>query len=135
MSFTNPQNFYVSKDIQFLFTYRQTDILRRYMHVRDFFCIKIYAFHYTANVDSFGLLTQALFIKWAKHGLFLFIFVLFTIQWLIYHKFDYKRNKSLDGLLGIQTWGGRMVGADGSTELWQHPSSCFVCEGFWKSES
>ena len=33
--------------------------------------------------------------------------------------------KSLDGLLGIRTRGGRMVGADGSTELWQHPNPVF----------
>ena len=26
--------------------------------------------------------------------------------------------KSIDGVLGTQTRGGRMVGADGSTELW-----------------
>ena len=31
-------------------------------------------------------------------------------------------DKSVDGVLGIQTWGGRMEGADKSTELWWHPS-------------
>ena len=30
--------------------------------------------------------------------------------------------KSVDGVLGTQTRGGRMVGADESTELWRHPS-------------
>ena len=29
--------------------------------------------------------------------------------------------KSVDGLLGTQIWGDRMVGADESTELWRHP--------------
>ena len=28
--------------------------------------------------------------------------------------------KSIDGVLGTQTRGGRMVGADESTELWWH---------------
>ena len=30
-------------------------------------------------------------------------------------------DKSIDGMLGTQTCGGRMVGADESTELWWHP--------------
>ena len=29
--------------------------------------------------------------------------------------------KSIDGVLGTRTWGGRMVGADESTELMRHP--------------
>ena len=29
--------------------------------------------------------------------------------------------KSVDGVLGTRTRGGRMVGADESTELWRHP--------------
>ena len=29
--------------------------------------------------------------------------------------------KSIDGVLGIRTWGCRMVGADKTTELWRHP--------------
>ena len=33
---------------------------------------------------------------------------------------DYN-DKSVDGVLGTQTGGGRMVGADESTELWRHP--------------
>ena len=32
-----------------------------------------------------------------------------------------KDDKSIDGVLGSQTWGGRMDGADESTELWRHP--------------
>ena len=30
-------------------------------------------------------------------------------------------NKSVDGVLGTQTRGGNMVGADESIELWWHP--------------
>ena len=30
-------------------------------------------------------------------------------------------DKSVDGMLGTRTLGGRMVGADESTELWRHP--------------
>ena len=30
-------------------------------------------------------------------------------------------DKSIDGVLGTWIWGGRMVGADESTELWRHP--------------
>ena len=36
------------------------------------------------------------------------------------HKFDYKW-KSVYGVLGTQTQGGRMVGSDKSTKLWRHP--------------
>ena len=28
-------------------------------------------------------------------------------------------DKSIDGVVGTRTWGGRMVGTDESTELWQ----------------
>ena len=31
-------------------------------------------------------------------------------------------DKSVDGMLGSWTWGGRMEGADKSTELWWHPN-------------
>ena len=34
--------------------------------------------------------------------------------------------KSIDGVLGIQTWGGRMEGTDESTELWRHPAADFI---------
>ena len=35
--------------------------------------------------------------------------------------------KSVAGVLGTQTRGGKMVGADESTELWRHPiNMCFV---------
>ena len=33
--------------------------------------------------------------------------------------------KSVDGVLGIQTWGRRMVGADETTELWRPPWASF----------
>ena len=42
---------------------------------------------------------------------FCFIFVLFLLQ------FQYKIEKSVDGVLGIRTWGRRMVGTDETTEL------------------
>ena len=31
-----------------------------------------------------------------------------------------KNDTSVDGVLGTRTWGGRMVGAGESTELWRH---------------
>ena len=51
----------------------------------------------------------------ANPGLFLFIFVLFTLQ------FQHKLKKSVDGVLGIRTRGCRMVGADETTELFLNP--------------
>ena len=33
--------------------------------------------------------------------------------------------KSVDGVLGIQTWGRRMVGADETMQLWQPPINKF----------
>ena len=57
--------------------------------------------------------------KWANPGLFLFIFVLFL-------QFQYKLKKSVDGVLGIRTWGRWMVGADETTELWRPPYYLFV---------
>ena len=36
-----------------------------------------------------------------------------------------RHDKSIDGMLGTQTWGGRMVGADESTELWRHPNDLY----------
>ena len=32
-------------------------------------------------------------------------------------------DKSIDGVLGTRTRGGRMAGANESTELWQHPNT------------
>ena len=61
---------------------------------------------------------QSFFKKWAKPGLF-------CLFWF----FSYDKNspnltinaKSVDGVLGIRTGGGRMVGAEKSTELRRHP--------------
>ena len=53
--------------------------------------------------------------KWTNPGLFLFIFILFSLQ------FQYKLKKSNDGVLGIRTRGRRMVGADKTMELWRPP--------------
>ena len=36
-------------------------------------------------------------------------------------QFELKFEKSVDGVLGTQAWGGMMEGADKSTELWRHP--------------
>ena len=35
---------------------------------------------------------------------------------------NYKLKKSVDGVLGIQTQGRRMVGGDKTTELWRPPT-------------
>ena len=44
-----------------------------------------------------------------------------------FHMTIYSTNLNLNykgiyGMLGTRTWGGWMVGADDSTELWLHPS-------------
>ena len=54
-----------------------------------------------------------MFKKWAKSGLFLLICVLFA--WQIH-------DKSVCSVIGTQTWGGRMVGADKSTKHCGTPS-------------
>ena len=38
--------------------------------------------------------------------------------------------KSIDGVLGIQTRGRRMVGTDETTELWRPPRSTFALPKF-----
>ena len=38
-------------------------------------------------------------------------------------------DKRVDGVRGTRTQGGRMVGADESTELWQHPSKFEIRSG------
>ena len=59
------------------------------------------------------------FFKWAKPGLF-FIFVLFS-HGMDKHSTNLTINeKSVDGMLGSR--GGRMEGADESTELRRHPN-------------
>ena len=52
----------------------------------------------------------------------LFVYFLFFSQ----YKDKYWTNltlydKSVDGVLGTRTWGGRMEGVDDSTELWRQP--------------
>ena len=59
---------------------------------------------------------RSYFFKWAKLGLFLFIFVLFNIT-NIAQIFDYE---STDGVLGTQTRGGRMVIAYETTKQWRN---------------
>ena len=34
-----------------------------------------------------------------------------------------KNEKSIDGVLGTRTRGGKMVSADKSTEIWRHPTA------------
>ena len=75
--------------------------------------------------------------KWAKPGLFLFI--------SFFSHDKYSRNltindKSIDGVFGTRTRGGRMVGTDESTELWRHPPIliCYTLELFflfWTGEA
>ena len=52
-------------------------------------------------------------------GLFLFTFILFKMQRLKDSKNLTITEKSRDGVLGTQTWGGWMEGTDKFTELWQ----------------
>ena len=63
-----------------------------------------------------NLLHRLFFKKWANPGLFLYILAPFPLQ------FQYKLEKSIEGVLGIRTRGHRMVGADETTELWRPPS-------------
>ena len=60
---------------------------------------------------------KIVFFKWTKHGLFLFILFFSQCTNLTIN------DNSIDGLLGSRTWGGRMEGADESTELWRHAVS------------
>ena len=57
------------------------------------------------------------FTKWVKYGLFFVYFrpFLITISIILIEK-------SLDGVLGIQTCGSTMVGSDETTELWRPPN-------------
>ena len=70
---------------------------------------------------------NSFFKKWANPCLFLFI--------LFFSHDKYSTNltindKSIDGMLGTQTRGGRMVGEDESTELWRHPI-CWIVYSDW----
>ena len=48
------------------------------------------------------------------------LFLFFSID---KHYTNTINEKSIDGVLGTRTQGGRMVGEDKSTELWRHPKS------------
>ena len=61
-----------------------------------------------------------------KPGLIWFIFILFTWQ----NSTNTIHDKSIDGVLGTRSRGGRMVGADKSTELWWHPKSLTLWSKF-----
>ena len=65
-----------------------------------------------------GLISHYFFVKWAKPGLFLFIFDSLDDKYITNLIINDIR---VEGLPWTQTWGGRMVGADVSTELWWHP--------------
>ena len=62
--------------------------------------------------------------------LFFFFFVKMDQSWPLFVYFRYfldtisiiQIEKSIDGVLGIRTWGRRMVGADETMELWQPPA-------------
>ena len=58
--------------------------------------------------------------KWANPGLFFVYFHSFLVTISI------QIEKSVDGVLGIQTQGRRMVGADETTELWRPHFKMFV---------
>ena len=60
---------------------------------------------------------------WAKPGLFLFVFVLFSTEWQIQYKIWLF--KTVDGLLGTQTRNRK------STELWQPPKLWKCLFLFW----
>ena len=66
------------------------------------------------------------FLMGQSRLLFLFIFVFSTCHNLNSNLI----HKSIDGVLGVQTRGGRMEGIDESTELWRHPRGIMflVCE-------
>ena len=69
-------------------------------------------------LSRYHLITR--FFKWAKPGLFLFN------SFFSHDKYSTNltiNDKSIDGVLGTWTWGGRMLGANESSELWWHPQS------------
>ena len=85
-------------------------------------CFSSFRQNHLTNLFFIRLLTifkLFFFKKWANPGLFLFIFILFLLQ------FQYKMRKSVDGVLGIRTRGHRMVSVDKNMELWRpHWYSC-----------
>ena len=56
-----------------------------------------------------------MFLKWANPGLFFVYFCSFLF------KISIQIEKTVDGVLGIRTWGRRMVGAVETKELWRPP--------------
>ena len=89
--------------------------------------------HHTLNDEDFVFQTKSKQFCRAKcflNGPKLASFCLFSF--FSHDKYSTNlttNDKSRDGVVGIQTWGGRMVGADESTELWRHPppnrAKCF----------
>ena len=76
------------------------------------------------NIISVNDLTKKFsdcFFKWAKPGLFLFIFVLFSHCKDKNIKKLTTNDKIVGGVLGSQNQGSRMEGKDESAELWRHP--------------
>ena len=71
------------------------------------------------NFTSMSL-QNCFFIKIGQFGPLFVYFCSFLITISI------QIEKSIDGVLGIQTRGRRMVGADKTTELWRPPSQLFV---------
>ena len=66
--------------------------------------------------------------KWAKIGLFC-VFISFFSQ--CKDHYNTINDKSVDGVLGTRTRGGRMEGAGECTELWWYPNpndgrTCFL---------
>ena len=71
--------------------------------------------HQISSQDPLLSLGLHLFKIWANPGLFFVYFHHFHITNQL------QIEKSVDGVLGIQTQGRRMVDADETTELWRPP--------------
>ena len=86
----------------------------------------------TLELGGQQLFTELFLKKSAKPGLFLLIFVLFSSQWQVQYKFDYKKYRwcAWDSNPGRQ-----MVGADESTELWRHPNLCLFTLTFKRNKN
>ena len=86
--------------------------LKRRLIVDTFISFKIIFAESDISIDAFSQ-TDISFFKWAKPGLF--------CLYLFFSHDKYSKNltihfNSVDGVLGTQTRGGRMVGTDESTE-------------------
>ena len=71
------------------------------------------------SIISCQYLPSQLFIHVLKNGQIQAFFVYFCPFLITISIIQIE--KRLDGVLGIQTWGRRMVGADETTELWRLP--------------